>query len=173
MYNNTPLTKEQESFAAEHHNLIYSFLNKKNYSSDEYYDIAVFGYLAAVKSYLSSEKLREYAFSTIAYSRMRSHVSKHIKRESEHAQNHVSYDEYMGLIPQDYNTPERTFIKKECMQAINEMLTPCQKLALRLKCEGADLSELYAQAEIDACDIADEIRAIQSFVPELIEAIAA
>lgn len=62
-----PLTPEQISFAVKHHRLIYRYLKKRQLPKEEYYDIAVFGYLKAVQDYLSKEDLRQCAFSTICY----------------------------------------------------------------------------------------------------------
>jgi hypothetical protein len=68
---------EQSAYAAEHHNLIYSFLHKHGYSVDEYYGIVAYGYLRAVKKYLERDELRSYAFSTIAYASMRTEMGNH------------------------------------------------------------------------------------------------
>ena len=68
-----PLTQEEICFAADNHRLIYRYLSKKHLPKDEYYDIAVFGYLKAVKDYFSRENLQKYAFSTICW--------KYISRE--------------------------------------------------------------------------------------------
>jgi hypothetical protein len=72
-----PLTKRESDYAAEHHDLIYAFLRKNRYSIDDYYDVVVFGYLRAVRSYLGRDELRRYAFSTIAFSAMRSSMGNH------------------------------------------------------------------------------------------------
>lgn len=40
-----PLTKEQQDFAAEHHGLVYKFLNDNHLPEDEFYDVVIFGYL--------------------------------------------------------------------------------------------------------------------------------
>ena len=79
--NNTPLTPEQSDFAAEYHNLIYAYLNMRGLSVDEFYDVAVFGYLRAVRSYFECEDLRKYKFSTIAYNHMRSTISTHFRAQ--------------------------------------------------------------------------------------------
>ena len=44
-----PLTKEQQDFAAEHHGLVYKFLNDNHLPEDEFYDVVIFGYLKAVQ----------------------------------------------------------------------------------------------------------------------------
>lgn len=64
------LTEQQRRFAAEHHNLIYSFLHEKGWAVSEYYDIAAFGFLRAVRRYLTVPGLDRYAFSSIAWPAM-------------------------------------------------------------------------------------------------------
>lgn len=44
-----PLTTEESDFAAEHHDVILRYLRKARLPYDEFYDIAVFGYLRAVR----------------------------------------------------------------------------------------------------------------------------
>ena len=50
-----PLTKEQQEFAAEHHGLVYKFLNDNHLPDDEFYDVVIFPYLKAVQDYFSDE----------------------------------------------------------------------------------------------------------------------
>lgn len=74
---NTPeaLSLEQRQFAAEQHNLIYAYLKEKGLYHEEYYDIAAFGYLQAVKRYLTQPALQKYSFSTIAWRAMRQSIA--------------------------------------------------------------------------------------------------
>lgn len=74
-----PLTPEQRDFAAKNHNLVYSFLNDKHLPEDEFYDIVIFGYLQAVRTYFSKPAARKYSFSTIAYRRMRFSLADYFK----------------------------------------------------------------------------------------------
>lgn len=76
---NTPLTPEQVCFAAKNHRLIYKYLKKKHLSKEEYYDVAVFGYLKAVQDYFSKEELKQYAFSTICWRYMSREISNYHK----------------------------------------------------------------------------------------------
>ena len=95
MYNNTPLTMEQFDFAAENHDLVSGFLDKNGYPESEYYDVAIFGYIAAVRAYLTREDIRQqYTFRALAYSRMRSSISTYIEAEKKRSSRTVSYDEY-------------------------------------------------------------------------------
>jgi RNA polymerase sigma-70 factor (ECF subfamily) len=90
-----PLTTEQSAYAAEHHNLIYTFLHKHGYSVDKYYDVTVFGYLRAVQKYHEREELRVYAFSTIAFAAMRTEMSNHRRAMSRRSSRYdiVSFDD--------------------------------------------------------------------------------
>ena len=66
-----PLTKEQQEFAAEHHGLVYKFLNDNHLPEDEFYDVVIFPYLKAVQDYFSDESAQRYSFAAIARHRMR------------------------------------------------------------------------------------------------------
>lgn len=61
------MTERQRRFAAKNHNLIYRYLHEKGWEVSEYYDIAAFGYLRAVRRYLTEPGLSIYAFSSIAW----------------------------------------------------------------------------------------------------------
>ena len=67
---NLPLTGMESEFAAEHHALIYTFLRAFDLPEEDFYDVAVFGYLSAVRAYLAREELRRGSFRTIAYRAM-------------------------------------------------------------------------------------------------------
>ena len=64
------MTERQRRFAAKNHNLIYRYLHEKGWEVSEYYDIAAFGYLRAVRRYLTEPGLSIYAFSSIAWRAM-------------------------------------------------------------------------------------------------------
>ena len=76
------MTEQQRRFAAEHHNLIYTFLQEKGWSVSEYYDIAAFGFLRAVRRYLTEPALEKYAFSTIAWRAMGQSVTSFRRAEA-------------------------------------------------------------------------------------------
>ena len=79
------LTPEQRRFAAEHHSLVYSFLRLYRLDESDFYDVVVFGYIKAAKEYLSNAKLRRnYAFSTIAFRKMKDALHRH--RENQNRQ---------------------------------------------------------------------------------------
>lgn len=92
-----PLTEEQRRFAAGNHSLIYSFLNRQELDSQEYYDIAAFGYLSAVRRYLTQPTLRRYAFSTIAWRSMQRSVAAFHRAEARRTQAEQRYLETVAV----------------------------------------------------------------------------
>lgn len=91
-YNRTAksaLTDEERTFAEKNHKLVYSYLNSRRLSENDWYDVVIFGYLHAVQVWFRRSELRKYKFSVIAYSAMRDAVKqerKKIRREP-----HITY----------------------------------------------------------------------------------
>lgn len=71
----TRLTDAERKFAEDNLSLVHSWLHLHHYDVDQYYDIAVFGYLRSVQIWHSRPELHKYAFSTIAYMYMKSELS--------------------------------------------------------------------------------------------------
>jgi len=85
------LTDEQRHFAANNHGLIFSFLNKHGWDEREYYDIAAFGYLSAVRRYLARPELHQYAFSTIAWKSMERSIASFFRAEAQRTEAEQRY----------------------------------------------------------------------------------
>lgn len=96
-----PLTEEQRQFAAENHNLIYTYLWNRRLEVDDYYDIAVFGYLRAVKRYLTEPRLRRYQFSTVAWHSMRQSVTSFHRAEERRRETERKYLKTLPARPPD------------------------------------------------------------------------
>ena len=88
-----PLTGEQRQFAADNHDLIFSFLQEQKLDIDCCYDIAVFGYLRAVERYLTEPRLRRYQFSTVAWRAMRQSVVSFYRSETRQRESEQRYQE--------------------------------------------------------------------------------
>ena len=76
------MTERQRRFAAKNHNLIYRYLHEKGWEVSEYYDIAAFGYLRAVRRYLTEPGLSIYAFSSIAWQAMTQSIASFLRAEA-------------------------------------------------------------------------------------------
>ena len=75
----TQLTEAQRDFADRHHDLVLQYLRRKGLREDDYYDIAVFGYLRAVQVYDQKPELQQYNFQTIANKRMYAALWNHFR----------------------------------------------------------------------------------------------
>ena len=95
------LTDEQRQFAAENHNLIYKYLWDRRLEIDDYYDIAVFGYLRAVKRYLTEPWLHRYQFSTVAWYAMRQNIASFHRAEERRKETEQKYLKTLRTSPPD------------------------------------------------------------------------
>lgn len=78
---NLPLTSEQQELAARYHQTIFSYLYSKRLDASEWYDVAVFGYLRAVRLYTVRTELQKYSFTTIASKSMSSEIDNERKKQ--------------------------------------------------------------------------------------------
>lgn len=82
-YKLQPLTEEQKEMAEKYHNIIYSFLHSKGYDIEEYYDIAVMGYLKAIQKYSRDDNLKlKWSFKAICYNDMHREISNQRKKDN-------------------------------------------------------------------------------------------
>lgn len=104
------LTPEQRQFAAEQHNLIYAYLREKGLYHEEYYDIAAFGYLRAVRRYLTQPVLRQYAFSTIAWRAMWQSITAFHRSEERRKAAEQAYAERLSVATDVWDDLERSLL---------------------------------------------------------------
>lgn len=155
----TTLTQEQREFAAENHEIVLSYLRGKRLDASEWYDVAVFGYLRAVRKYTERPELQIYAFSTIAGRSMDTEISNERKKQHRRIQP-LSLDAPLtedGLTLYDtISTPDFTENKEEMSAAcasllpLLEMLTEHQLEALTLKSNGYTRSQIGDALRITA-----------------------
>ena len=76
-----PLSTQERDFAAEHHNIVYKFLHVNKFSVNDFYDIAVLGYLQGVQAYLNRDKSKtDIPFTVIAWGYMKASVQQYFNR---------------------------------------------------------------------------------------------
>ena len=94
-----PLNKEQQAFAADHHGLVYKFLNENRLPEDEFYDVIIFGYLRAVYRYFNEPKLQKYSFATISWKSMQGALSNYNRYQTRRKRNMEVLSIHVGLYP--------------------------------------------------------------------------
>lgn len=146
-----PLTKQEQRFAEENHNIIYKFLHKYGYSIDEHYNIAVFGYLKSVQVYHRKEKLKgNYNFSHIAYQYMRAELSNQRKidgaKKRKPLESILSLDSDYAETENLYNciggkSAEDEVLELEKIAELLENLSDIQRKIITLKISGFNNGE--------------------------------
>lgn len=77
------LTEEEKEMAEKYHNMVYAFLHQKGYDIEEYYDIAVMGYLKAVQKYSRDDNLKlKWSFKAICYNDMHREIGNQTKKRT-------------------------------------------------------------------------------------------
>jgi RNA polymerase sigma-70 factor (ECF subfamily) len=158
------LTSEESDFAALHHKLIYKFLRKNGLSEDEYYDVAVFGYLDAVRDYFREDGLSgRRKFGTVAFRHMFFGVADHWR-----ARNRMKRKADVRVYVEDADAsarreigilPEAALLEKEARAKLGAALTPRRSGALRLRAEGYDCAEIGKMLGIGRREVLREIGA--------------
>lgn len=131
------LTRIQRAFAASHHDLIYAFLRDQGWEAGEYYDIAAFGYLAAVRRYLTKPDLNRYAFSTIAWRSMKQSVAAFQRAELRRRDTERRYLEAAPRAPDPLEEMEARLILHE----LASVSTPEQRQLAALRLQGYTIAE--------------------------------
>lgn len=78
-----PLTSEEAQFAEDHLGLVYWFLKRKKLNPDEWMDVIVFGYMLAVKKYVSIAETRKYPFHNTACLEMRASLANELRKQKK------------------------------------------------------------------------------------------
>lgn len=164
------LTEEQSVFAAEHYPLIHRFLRANRLKEDDFFDVAVFGYLRAVKRYLEREELRRYAFSTIAWRAMRGCVSNFWRSQRRPCRNAVvvSLDRIgedtelsvYEMLPDDFDGVPMTVEDKLLEAAVLSKLTRRQRKLISMRDEGWNECQISKELGLSHEDMETESREI-------------
>lgn len=80
MQKDVSLTPAQQLFATQHHGLLLKFMCIHGLD-DDYYGMLAERYVKTVKTYLETDALHGYAFSTILWYRLKSDLNKERRRE--------------------------------------------------------------------------------------------
>jgi RNA polymerase sigma-70 factor (ECF subfamily) len=159
------LTPEQRRFAAEHHNLIYWFLNRNRLPDSEFYGITALGYLRAVVAYDEKPGLRErYKFSTIAYYKMNDALRSYNRTKYAQARRGepVSLDEQAanGSSPASPDYGMMDFDERNLTHELIMKLSLGDRKILKMKLFGLTTREISHKQHITMKTVADRVKAI-------------
>ena len=169
------LTHEQQEFAAENHDLVFSFLNANHLDDNDYYDIVVFGFLAAVKNYLSQARLRKYKFSTIAFRNMKSSLSNFQKEQEQQKRKAVTVSLEYRVAGDDSSLLFRDvtpgidsllgdFTTEMLLHEIAARVNKKQFRVIRLKAEGYGVREIARKQRLTIRTVDDILKDVKQAV---------
>lgn len=113
-----PLTKEQQDFAADHHGLVYKFLNDNQLPESEFYDIVIFPYLQAVKDYCDNADTQRFSFSTIAMRQMKFRLYDYFRSQTRRKHKTEVLSIHIGLYPDGPSLEDTLPAQEDLMQQL-------------------------------------------------------
>lgn len=172
-----PLSRQEQTFAENNHNLVYSFLYKHRYSIEEYYNVVIFGYLKAVQIYHRREDLRKkYDFPFICWQYMRSEIKDYHRGEDAKKRQPVeiiiSLDAEYAESEDIYNCMGGKSVEDELMETAEllellENFSEQQKDILKLKLDGYSNKDICALLEIQASSFYYQMNRIKAILEDL------
>lgn len=151
------LTLYQKQYAEKHINLVYRFLHDRMLPIDEYYDIVIFGYLAAVQEYDEKPDLaKRFQFTTIAWQQMSDYLNKHFASLNrpmrkaiivslQQAKDTLSLDE---MLPDRKCNVQDTAANRQYLAELISHLTQKEREVVILKSRGMTNTEIASQCGI-------------------------
>ena len=157
-----PLTDEQRDYATEHHTLVYKFLKDNHLSMDEFYDVVIFGYLRAVRRYLTESALRQYKFTTIAWNCMRVDLYNYYKSNRCQKRNAEVFSIHIGIGADSY--PLET---KLLLHDLAGKVSKQQMEMVRLKTCGYNLREIARQQKTPMRRVKEALEDVRTVLMEI------
>ena len=167
-----PLTKEQQDFAAEHHGLVYKFLNDNHLPENEFYDVVIFPYLKAVQDYCNSESTQKYSFSTIAIRQMKFRLYDYFRTQAHRKRNAEVISIHLGLYPDGVPLEEvlpgqdslmQEFEMQQMLHDLASHVSEQQMKIVRMKGYGYGIREIASHEKIPMKriqELLDEVHAV-------------
>lgn len=174
------LSEFEREFAFENHNLVYGFLRRYGYSLENYYDIAIFGYLKAVQVYNRREDLQyKYDFPFICWQYIRSEIGNYnrtenaLKRKPETTL--ISLDAEYSETENFYNctsaidgkSPEMEILEMERMIELLNIFSDTQRKIIEMKIDGYSSKEIYSMLEMKPSTYYMEVKRIKKILEKV------
>lgn len=162
-----PLTQEEQKLCEEHHDIIYQVMKQYRFADpglDVYGEFAL-SLMDAAQKYTTSNRLRKFRFSAIAYQHLRNRVSSLLIESNKHPS--LSFDApclddddtYGDRTPTCNFRPHASKTTLALYVQCIERLTPKQYEALRMYGNGMTYSEIAAALGISSSTVSSRISA--------------
>ena len=82
-YLNSPLTEEEQVFAADNYYLVRKYLKIRKLPYDEWHDVVIFRFLRSVKRWFAIPELHQHSFEIVTFYAMRSAIGHEQERQAQ------------------------------------------------------------------------------------------
>ena len=82
-YLNSPLTEEEQTFAADNYYLVRKYLKIRKLPYDEWHDVVIFRFLRSAKRWFAIPELHQHSFEIVAFYAMRSAIGHEQERQAQ------------------------------------------------------------------------------------------
>lgn len=177
-YKLKPLTTEEKEMAANNHNIVYAFLYQHGYSIDNFYGVAVMGFLKGIQVYCRKTRYTKQAdmyFTVWQY--MRTELENNRKMENalkrKPTETVISLDVEHSEMENLYNcvggkSVESEYLEKERINELLGKLTEVQRVISKMKMEGFNNTEIFLILDIPSSTYYREINRIKATLEKYI-----
>ena len=155
-----PLTEIERELAEKNHNLVYEFLKSHKYDIEEYYNIAVMGYLKGIQKYYRRTERNFSELPGICWNCMRSEMGNHFKMEKARERQLVEMNQ------QSTYSAEDEAVTTELLNSVMEKMTEQQQNIVALKILGYSNLEVCLMLEINTSSYYRELERIRKLFEE-------
>lgn len=162
-----PLTREEQKLCEDHHHIIYEVMRRYRFTDpglDVYGEFAL-ALMDAAQKYTSSERLRKFSFSSVAYQLIRNRVSSLYLESNSHPMISLDApcldgdDTYGDRTPTHDFRPQVSKAALALYEQCVDQLTHKQHEALRMYWNGMTYSEIAAALGISSNAVSSRISA--------------
>lgn len=162
-----PLTQEEQKLCEDHHHIIYEVMRRYRFTDpglDVYGEFAL-ALMDAAQKYISSERLRKFSFSSVAYQLIRNRVSSLSLESNSHPMISLDApcldgdDTYGDRTPTHDFRPQVSKAALALYEQCVDQLTHKQHEALRMYGNGMTYSEIAAALGISSNAVSSRISA--------------
>lgn len=177
-YNLKPLTTEEKEMAANNHNVVYGFLYHYGYSIDNFYGVAIMGFLKGIQVYCRKIKYTQKAdMYFTCWQHMRVEMENYFKMENalkrKPMETVISLDAERSESENLYNcvgakSVESEYLEKERINELLGKLTEVQQVISKMKMEGYNNTEIFLILDIPSSTYYREINRIKTTLEKYI-----
>lgn len=155
-----PFTEAERELAEKNHNLVYEVLKSHKYDIEEYYNIAVMGYLKGIQKYYRRTERNFSELPGICWNCMRSEMGNHFKMEKARKRQLVEMNQ------EAVHSAEDEAVTTELLNSVMENMSEQQQNIVALKILGYSNLEVCLMLEINTSSYYRELERIRKLFEE-------